>query len=167
MPWILRVAASTHASSWPFQKICNNWNASAPKEKLIHLSKFCLGTHWQKVSNWMQKCVLFFLQKFATLCKIYQLIELKILQYLYFMSLSDFLFHSILFDIYLYIVRPQPRFFHAVPFGFFSQISSQWESRSRKNQFAFISFGKIQFLPPCIWDLPFMSDRLRDLSLSA
>jgi hypothetical protein len=30
------------------------------------------------------------------------------------------------------------------------QISSQWASR--KNRFAFISFGKIQFLPPCIWD---------------
>ncbi len=40
----------------------------------------------------------------------------------------------------------------------FFQISSQWESQ--KNRFAFISFGKIQFLPPCIWDLPFMSYRL-------
>jgi hypothetical protein len=36
--------------------------------------------------------------------------------------------------------------------------SSQWESQ--KNRFAFISFGKIQFLPPCIWDLLFMSYRL-------
>ncbi len=36
----------------------------------------------------------------------------------------------------------------------FDQISSQ------KNRFAFISFGKIQFLPPCIWNLPFMSYRL-------
>ncbi len=35
------------------------------------------------------------------------------------------------------------------------QIFSQWESQ--KNRFAFISFGKIQFLPPCIWNLPFMS----------
>ncbi len=34
------------------------------------------------------------------------------------------------------------------------QISSQWEFQ--QNRFAFISFGKIQFLPPCIWDLPFM-----------
>jgi hypothetical protein len=41
----------------------------------------------------------------------------------------------------------------------FFQISSQWESQ--KNRFAFISFGKIQFLPPCIWYLPFMSYRLR------
>jgi hypothetical protein len=47
------------------------------------------------------------------------------------------------------------------PFGpieghkWFFQISSQWESQM--NQFVFISFGKIQFLPPCIWDLPFMS----------
>ncbi len=38
------------------------------------------------------------------------------------------------------------------------QISNQWESQ--KNLFAFISSGKIQFLPPCLWDLPFMSYRL-------
>ncbi len=30
-----------------------------------------------------------------------------------------------------------------------------------KNQFTFISFRKIQFLPSCIWYLPFMSYRLR------
>ncbi len=47
------------------------------------------------------------------------------------------------------------------PFGpieghkWFDQISSQWESQ--KNRFALISFGKIQFLPPCIWNLLFMS----------
>jgi len=52
------------------------------------------------------------------------------------------------------------------PFGpiegqkWFDHISSQWEYQ--KNRFAFISFGKIQFfLPPCIWNLPFMSYRLR------
>jgi hypothetical protein len=51
------------------------------------------------------------------------------------------------------------------PFGpieghkWFGQISSQWESQ--KNRFALISFGKIQFLPPCIWNLPFMSYGLR------
>ncbi len=45
------------------------------------------------------------------------------------------------------------------PFGpieghkWFFQISSQWESQ--EDQFAFISFGKIQFLPPCIWYLPY------------
>ncbi len=50
------------------------------------------------------------------------------------------------------------------PFGpieghmWFEQISSQWESQ--KNRFALIYFGKIQFLPPCIWNLPFMSYRL-------
>jgi hypothetical protein len=32
---------------------------------------------------------------------------------------------------------------------------SQWASQ--KNRFALIYFGKIQFLPPCIWNLPFMS----------
>ncbi len=37
----------------------------------------------------------------------------------------------------------------------FDQISSQWESQ--KNRFTLIYFGKIQFLPPCIWNLPFMS----------
>jgi hypothetical protein len=37
----------------------------------------------------------------------------------------------------------------------FDQISSQWESQ--KNRFALTYFGKIQFLPPCIWILPFMS----------
>ncbi len=37
----------------------------------------------------------------------------------------------------------------------FDQISSQWESQ--RNRFALIYFGKIQFLPPCIWNLPFMS----------
>ncbi len=37
----------------------------------------------------------------------------------------------------------------------FDQISSQWESQ--KNRLALIYFGKIQFLPPCIWNLPFMS----------
>jgi hypothetical protein len=42
------------------------------------------------------------------------------------------------------------------PFGpiegykWFDQISSQWESQ--KNRIAFISFGKIQFLPSCIWN---------------
>ncbi len=41
----------------------------------------------------------------------------------------------------------------------FDQISSQWVSQY--NRFALISFGKIQFLPPCIWNLPFMSYRLR------
>ncbi len=50
------------------------------------------------------------------------------------------------------------------PFGpiegqkWFDQISSQWGSQ--KNRFAFNSFGKIQFLPPCIWNFPFMSYRL-------
>ncbi len=53
------------------------------------------------------------------------------------------------------------------PFGpiegqkWFDQISSQWESQ--KNRFALIYFGKIQFLPPCIWNIPFMSYRLRGL----
>jgi hypothetical protein len=37
----------------------------------------------------------------------------------------------------------------------FDQISSQWESQ--KNRFALTYFGKIQFLPPCIWNLPFMT----------
>jgi hypothetical protein len=37
----------------------------------------------------------------------------------------------------------------------FDQISSQWESQN--NRFALTFFGKIQFLPPCIWNLPFMS----------
>ncbi len=51
------------------------------------------------------------------------------------------------------------------PFGpieglkWFDQIPSQWESQ--KNRFALIYFGKIQFLPPCIWNIPFMSYRLR------
>ncbi len=44
----------------------------------------------------------------------------------------------------------------------FDQISSQWESQ--KNRFAFISFDKIQFLPPCFWNLPFMSYRLKGQS---
>ncbi len=50
------------------------------------------------------------------------------------------------------------------PFGpieghkWFDQISSQWASQ--KNRFALIYFCKIQFLPPCIWNLPFMSYRL-------
>ncbi len=37
----------------------------------------------------------------------------------------------------------------------FDQISSQWESQ--KNRFALTYIGKIQFWPPCIWNLPFMS----------
>ncbi len=37
----------------------------------------------------------------------------------------------------------------------FDRISSQWESQ--KNRFALIYFGKIRFLPPCIWNNPFMS----------
>ncbi len=47
------------------------------------------------------------------------------------------------------------------PFGpiegqkWFDQISSQWESQ--KNRFALTYFGKIQFLPPCIWNLLFVS----------
>ncbi len=56
------------------------------------------------------------------------------------------------------------------PFGpievqkWFDQISSQWESQ--KNQFAFIFSGKIQFLPPCTWNLPFMSYRHSSFSLA-
>ncbi len=65
--------------------------------------------------------------------------------------------------VYIYLFRQSPVFtslhlrspVHVVP----PQISSQWESH--KNRFAFISSGKVQFLPPCIWDLPFMSYRLR------
>jgi hypothetical protein len=55
------------------------------------------------------------------------------------------------------------------PFGpiegqkWFDQISSQWESQ--KNRFALIYFGKIQFLPPCIWNIPFMSYRLGNRTL--
>ncbi len=51
------------------------------------------------------------------------------------------------------------------PFGpiegqkWFDQISNQWESQ--KNRFALIYFGKNQFFPPCIWNIPFMSYRLR------
>jgi hypothetical protein len=47
------------------------------------------------------------------------------------------------------------------PFGpiegqkWFDRISSQWESQ--KNRFALIYFGKIRFLPPCVWNIPFMS----------
>ncbi len=37
----------------------------------------------------------------------------------------------------------------------FDHISSKWESQ--KNRFALTYFGKIQFLPPCIGNLPFMS----------
>jgi len=51
-----------------------------------------------------------------------------------------------------------PAFGHKEGHKWFFQISSQWESQ--KNRFAFISFGKIQFLPPCNWDLPFMSYRM-------
>ncbi len=55
------------------------------------------------------------------------------------------------------------------PFGpiegqkWFNQFSSLWESQ--KNRFALISFGNIQFLPPCNWNLPFMSYRLGLLNL--
>ncbi len=43
------------------------------------------------------------------------------------------------------------------PFGpiegqkWFDRISSQWESQ--KNRFALNYFGKIRFLPPCIWNI--------------
>jgi hypothetical protein len=43
-------------------------------------------------------------------------------------------------------------------------VSSQWESQ--KDRFGSISFGKIQFLPPCICDLLFMSYRLCRISNS-
>jgi hypothetical protein len=52
-----------------------------------------------------------------------------------------------------------------LPFGpieghlyWFFQLSSQWEFQ--KNRSAFISFGKVQFWPPCIWDHLFSSCRL-------
>jgi hypothetical protein len=41
----------------------------------------------------------------------------------------------------------------------FDQISSQWESE--ESRFAVIFFGKIRFLPPCIWNISSMSYRLR------
>ncbi len=56
------------------------------------------------------------------------------------------------------------------PFGpiegqkWFDRISSQWESQ--KNRFALIYFGKIRFLPPCVWNIPFMSYSLRATDLS-
>jgi hypothetical protein len=52
-----------------------------------------------------------------------------------------------------------PPFGHIEGQKWFDQISSQWESQ--KNRFAFISFGKNQFLPPYFWNRPFMSYRLR------
>jgi hypothetical protein len=52
-----------------------------------------------------------------------------------------------------------PLFGPIVGHKWFDQISSQW--KSQKNRFGFISFWKIQFIPPCIWNLPFMSYRLR------
>ncbi len=61
------------------------------------------------------------------------------------------------FYVYVFSLLP--------PFGpigrqkWFFQISSQWESQ--KNRFAFISFSKIYFLHPCVWDFPFMSYRIR------
>jgi hypothetical protein len=51
------------------------------------------------------------------------------------------------------------------PFGpiegqkWFDRISGQWESQ--KNRFALIYFGKIRFLPPCIWSIPFVTYSLR------
>jgi hypothetical protein len=54
------------------------------------------------------------------------------------------------------------------PFGpieghkWFDQFSSQWESQ--KNRFAFIYFGKIQFLPACIWNLPFSCEHETQLN---
>ncbi len=60
--------------------------------------------------------------------------------------------------------NPTPPESKLPPFGpiegqkWFDQISSHWEYQ--KNLFAFIAFGKIQFLPPFIWNLPFMSYRL-------
>ncbi len=47
--------------------------------------------------------------------------------------------------------------------NWFFQISSQWESQ--KNRSAFISFGKILFEPPCIWDHLLMSYRLWLISI--
>ncbi len=45
-----------------------------------------------------------------------------------------------------------------------SQISSEWESQ--KNWFAFIHvFWQNPFLPPCIWDLPFMFYRFSKRTL--
>ncbi len=47
----------------------------------------------------------------------------------------------------------------------FDQISSQWESQ--KNRFALTNFGKIQFLPPCIWNLPFVSTATGKLTIKS
>ncbi len=53
------------------------------------------------------------------------------------------------------------------PFGpiegqkWFDRISSQ--SESQMNRLALIYFAKIQFLPPSIWNLPFMSYRLQTM----
>ncbi len=54
------------------------------------------------------------------------------------------------------------------PFGpiegqkWFDRISSQWESQ--KNRVALIYFGKIRFLPPCIWNIPFVSYSLSSVN---
>ncbi len=40
--------------------------------------------------------------------------------------------------------------------------SNQWESQ--KNRLTLIYFGKIQFFPPCIWNITFMSYRLWEVA---
>ncbi len=79
-----------------------------------------------------------------------------------FVDMWDDNFSFVLFVYYFLQVWSTPESIATLPpFGpiegykWFDQISSQWESQ--KNRFAFISFGKKQFLLPCIWNLPFMS----------
>jgi hypothetical protein len=69
----------------------------------------------------------------------------------------------------LYPLQPSESVATLPPFGpiegqkWFDRISSQWQSR--KNRFAFISYGKIRFLPPCIWNIPFMSYSLGSMDV--
>ncbi len=62
---------------------------------------------------------------------------------------------GLLFEVLSESVATLPPFSPIEGQKWFDQISSQWESQ--KNRFALIYFGKIKFLPPCIWNLPFMS----------
>ncbi len=54
----------------------------------------------------------------------------------------------------------QPRSLHSVPQRDLCGFSIFPANESLRRTCLHLSFGKIQFLPPCIWDLPFMSYRL-------
>jgi len=116
----------------------------------------------KKVNNAIWKVPHYFLKKLIHIDECCYFWKLSFLRTIFCRIFYDFAVRLTFHTKYFTSVLPVPESVATLPpFSpiegqkWFDQISSQWESQ--KNWFALTYFGKIQFLPPCIWILPFMS----------